>query len=113
MAGEVLIVEDEAIIAMDLAQTFEDWGWTVLGPAGRLEQAETLRAAARPDLAVLDVNLGGDTSHDLARALLEGGTRVIFLSGDSASHLPGDLDGCPSLSKPVDPAALRRLAEGG
>jgi AmiR/NasT family two-component response regulator len=37
----VLIVEDEAVVAMDMAMTFSEAGWTVIGPFGRLADARS------------------------------------------------------------------------
>jgi CheY-like chemotaxis protein len=110
-ARRVLIVEDEAIVAMDLGMCFEDWGWEVAGPAYDLAQAQEL-AGGPLDLAVLDVNLAGATTFDLARALGARDVRVAFLSGSEPGDMPADLADRPSLGKPADLDALRRLAEG-
>lgn len=107
-APSVLVVEDEALIALDLEATLCEAGWRVIGPAGTLARAEALAAAERPDAACLDLNLGTDTSHDLARALLRDGVRVIFISGRDARALPDDLSGVPVLGKPIDEALLHR-----
>jgi DNA-binding response OmpR family regulator len=108
----VLVVEDEALIALDLEAMLEDAGWQVLGPAGTLARARDLIAAAEPDIACLDLNLGRETSHDLAREFLARGVPVVFLSGRDARALPEDLRTVPMLGKPVDGALLlRTLAE--
>jgi DNA-binding response OmpR family regulator len=84
----VLVLEDEALIALDLQATLAEAGWEVLGPAGTLARAGALAAEARPDVACLDVNIGAETSHDLARSLLAQGVPVVFLSGRDARALP-------------------------
>lgn len=108
----VLVLEDEALIALDLEAMLTDAGWHVLGPAGTLAKARALAESIRPDIACLDVNIGAETSHDFARALLARDIPVVFLSGRDARALPHDLREVPVLGKPVDePALLRMLAE--
>jgi two-component system, response regulator PdtaR len=79
----ILIVEDEALIAMLLADVLEDGGHEVLGPVATATEALALCEAARPDLALLDVNLrDGSSGLDVARALLQRwGVLAIFASG--------------------------------
>jgi DNA-binding NtrC family response regulator len=78
----VLIVEDEALIALNLITLLEDLGHHVHGPAATSAQALALAAASRPDLAFIDMNLfdgatGADLAHQLARNPL---TTVVVLS---------------------------------
>jgi len=107
----VLVLEDEALIALDLDSTLTDAGWKVIGPAGTLARARDLVAQVRPDLACLDLNLGTDTSHDFARELVADGVPVVFISGRDARALPEDLRNVPVLGKPIDEAALLRMLE--
>ena len=68
LAGRrILIVEDEALLALDLAMSFEDAGAEVVGPAGNLQAG--LRAVEREgpiDAAVLDVDLHGKDVYPIA-----------------------------------------------
>lgn len=98
----VLIVEDEALVAMDFEQQFTEWKWEVLGAVGNMDRAYALLDTASPDLAVLDMNIGADTSFELARRLRAGKTAVIFVSGRDATDVPEDLRECACLNKPVD-----------
>jgi DNA-binding response OmpR family regulator len=79
----ILIVEDEALIAMELADSLEDGGHEVVGPAATMAEALALCEAAPPELAVLDINLrDGSNGVDVARALLaRWGVLSIFASG--------------------------------
>jgi DNA-binding response OmpR family regulator len=104
----ILVLEDEALIALDLAATLEDAGWEVVGPAGSLAAARRLLEAGDPDLACLDLNIGNETSHSLARDLRARGVPVVFISGRDARALPEDLRDMPLLGKPVDEVALLR-----
>ncbi|KIX18559.1 hypothetical protein SY26_06750 [Paracoccus sp. 228] len=65
----MLIVEDEPIIAIDLRIIFQDDGYDVLGPATSVDMALRLLNNARPDLAVLDVNLRGQSVAPVAERL--------------------------------------------
>lgn len=79
----ILIVEDEALIAMVLADSLEDGGHEVMGPASTMGEALVLCETVLPDLALLDVNLrDGSNGVDVARALFERwGVLSIFASG--------------------------------
>ena len=80
--GTVLLVEDEALVALELARALEDCGWEVVGPAATLREAFTLIERKRPlDAAVLDVNLNGEMVYPLADALEQQGVPFLFCSG--------------------------------
>lgn len=108
MRKSVLVLEDEAIVAMDLAAELGDAGWHVLGPAGSIPEAIRLIEAELPDAAVLDVNLSGTQSFDLATTLRDRGCSVLFLTGYAKGTIPAHLSDAPVVAKPVDPAALTR-----
>ena len=105
-APAVLLVEDEALIALDLAFELEAAGLAVVGPVGTL--ADGLRRAREASLraAVLDVNLRGEMSFPIADALRARALPLLFLTGERASRLPPRLRAVEVLSKPVDPARL-------
>jgi DNA-binding response OmpR family regulator len=100
-SGKVLLVEDEAIIAMDMEMSLSDRGWTVMGPVSTTEQALEIVAAGLPDIAVLDFNIRGGTSEDIALFLIARGVPVVFLSGDLAAIRVDALRDCHALLKPV------------
>jgi PAS domain S-box-containing protein len=80
--GRVLVVEDDALIASDLAATLAELDYEPVGPAATLDEA--FRLADGDDAlaaAVLDVNIGGTLSLPLAEALEHRGVPVIFASG--------------------------------
>lgn len=84
----VLILEDEAIIALDLASGMEQAGHGVLGPFA--SEADALAAVEenRPDAAILDVNLGeGRTSEVIAARLAGLGVPFLFLSGHTSDKV--------------------------
>lgn len=59
MSLRVVIAEDEAIIRMDLRETLEEEGYTVVGETGRGDEAVELVRTLSPDLAILDVKMPG------------------------------------------------------
>src|SRR5215468_763161 len=99
----VLVVEDEALIAMDLQSLLEEAGYRVLGPANSTTSAMALLDKDEPDVALLDVNLGRSDVFGVANALARRKTKVIFLTGHSAQKLPPDHRHRPLLAKPYLP----------
>lgn len=107
----LLIVEDEFLIAMDLAQTFEDLGIEVVGPAGSVADAlELLEIEGdRLDGAVLDVNVRDQTVYPVADALAARGVPFVFATGYDAVLAPERHAGVPRCEKPVDKRQLASL----
>jgi DNA-binding response OmpR family regulator len=78
----ILIVEDEPLIAASIDWELRDAGYEVVGPAADPAHAAGLAHAARPDLALVDINLAGHGDGvALARALGRQGVASIFVSG--------------------------------
>jgi DNA-binding response OmpR family regulator len=75
----ILIVEDESLIALDIAMTVEDEGATVVGPVGDVASALDRTNAA--DLAILDVDLCGEPVFPVADRLSEAGKPFLFHTG--------------------------------
>ncbi|MBB5574940.1 MULTISPECIES: response regulator [Rhizobium] len=77
----VLIVEDEGLVALQLKKIAADAGFSVLGPASGVEQA--LAYARRAEIALVDVGLSeGKSGPQLARRLIDRfHTTVIFVTG--------------------------------
>jgi len=96
----VLIVEDEAIIAMTAEDMVEEIGCVVAATACSLEDA--LKAAERADfdIALLDINLNGDASMPLATWLREKGKPFLFTTGYGNSIAFTEFAGNPVLAKP-------------
>ncbi|MCT8990578.1 response regulator [Chelativorans sp. SCAU2101] len=108
----VLVVEDEALVAMDLEMILEDLGCAVVGPVMRLDRAEALvKADVEADAAILDVNVGGLQVFPLAALLAERGVPIVFATGYDSSGMPAEWNGRPTLQKPytVEDVARRLL----
>ncbi len=113
----VLIVEDSALITMLLEQIIEEQGWDVVGPATRVSAALDLAESERIDAALLDINLDGEMSWDVAKVLRKRGIPFAFSTGyGSGAGLPEDLADATVVKKPYQveevEACLRRMLDG-
>ncbi len=103
----ILLVEDEALIALETRDILENAGYKVVAFADRLDGALAAAASEVLDGAVLDVNLAGVAAWPVAEALRQRGIPFIFLTGlFSGSDIPASCARAPLLSKPIMPPAL-------
>lgn len=106
--SKILIVEDDLLIAMELAERLADLGHEVLGPAHSIADAEALIARERPRCALLDANVAGQSSVALGVMLTEMGVPLAFCTGyDEIKNLPPALAQAPLMTKPISDADLR------
>ena len=105
----VLVVEDEALVAMLLEDMLSDLGAEVVATAGTVKEATGLAHAGGVDVAILDVNLGADSSAPVAEALNTTGTPFVFATGYGESGLPEAFRGRPALQKPYGMNDVARL----
>lgn len=103
----ILVVEDDAFIALDLEDLLTDEGYNVLGPVSSVQTALSVLDCHKPDIALLDYNLGTETSRKIATALRAKSVPFVFLSGQ-VSHviLDGDDESQTVLPKPYKPRKL-------
>ena len=99
-ATRILVVEDEFLIALDIAGVLEQAGLTVIGPAGNVRDA--LEAIARETVhgALLDAHLAGENAGRIADALITRGIPFAFVSGYGREHLPAQHRNAPLVKKP-------------
>lgn len=81
----ILVVEDEAAIAVDIVKTLEDQGATIIGPASVVEDALRWIEDGRIDCALLDIKLGDDVVWPVADALDRQRVPFVFLTGYSTA----------------------------
>jgi CheY-like chemotaxis protein len=83
--ARILVVEDEAIVAVSLKVTLERLGYEVVGVAARGEEAIALAGALLPDLVLMDIHLPGSVDGiDAAAAIRRNrDTAVVFLTASS------------------------------
>ena len=100
----VLVVEDEPIVAMCLEDMLESFGCATIGPASRLSDGLVLARDEALDAAILDINLGGERSTEIAEALQLRGVPFAFASGYGN---PPEGFGQPMIEKPYREADVR------
>jgi CheY-like chemotaxis protein len=109
LAGHrVLVVEDEQLIGLMLADVLEELGSAVLGPAATVSEAIALVEREPVTAALLDLNLRGETVYPVADRLAAAGIPFVFITGYGHSQLVRRHAGVPVLTKPFGP---RQLAE--
>jgi len=112
--ADILIVEDESILAMLLEDFLDDLGYTPPAVASNVAQALRIIETRDIDFAILDINLGGEQSFPIADALDARGIPYIFMTGYGAAGVPERLRDHYILQKPYGADALRTaLASGG
>jgi CheY-like chemotaxis protein len=104
--ARILVVEDEALIAMDLQALLEGAGYQVLGPVNSPQAALALLERLEPDLALLDVNLAGTDVFGVADTLAKRKSPIIFLTGHTQLRLPEAHRHRPLVVKPYLPHLL-------
>ncbi len=110
----VLVVEDEYLLATELASMLIENGAKVLGPLPTIARARRmLNTVIKPDAAVLDVNLGGEMVWRLAELLVQQGVPIVLTTGYDADVIPAPFALLPRCEKPTSPdeilAAVQRV----
>ena len=113
----VLIVEDEALVAMLLENMLEDMGCALAGSAATLDQAVEAATGLELDVAILDMNLAGRPVLPVAEALSGRGKPFIFATGYGEGGVPEAWRDRPTLQKPfsmrdVEVALLKATGRG-
>ena len=108
LAGlHVLLVEDQFVIALDAEALLMEGGAAQISIAATPAEAEQILARARPDIAVLDVNLGRSTSLPVADRLNEIGVPFLFATGYGDSRMIAErFREVPVVRKPYNVASL-------
>lgn len=103
----VLMVEDQLLIAMDVQTMLTNEGAASVETASTVQEALHVLAAVRPDVAILDVNLGNGSSMPVAHTLRERGIPFVFATGYGENTLiPAAMSDVPVARKPYDVTAL-------
>ena len=96
----ILIVEDEPLIAMMLEDFIASLGHDVAGPCETVAEALATIAEKDFDLAILDVNLKGESVWPVATALRERGIPFVLASGGHVEPPPAEFADTPMIEKP-------------
>jgi len=94
----VLVIEDEFMIGLDIGEQLASAGYEVVGLATSV--AKALRLEPRCDVAVLDVNLGGETCEPVARKLRASGKSFVVLTGYAPDNLAPSFNDATILMRP-------------
>ena len=107
----VLVIEDEALVAMLIEEMIHDSGGEMVGPASTVTDALALARDAQADVALLDLNLKGVLAYPVAEVLRGRGMPIVFASGYGADALVRRFQDCPMLDKPFDQPSLEHAIE--
>jgi len=110
LAGNrVLLVEDEALVAMVMRDMLTELGFHVVGPFGRSADAAAAARDEDVDAAVLDINLDGEAAYPVADLLAARGIPFVFVTGYGAESIDGRFAHVPVLQKPIERAMLESV----
>lgn len=96
----IMVVEDDALVALDLETMLQMAGCEVVGPLARLDQALPVAVSGKFDGALLDIHLRGTLVYPVADVLVSRKLPFMFLSGYSCRDLPERFGDRPILTKP-------------
>lgn len=96
----ILVVEDEALVALVLEDILAELGHKIIGPASNVSMGLEIAQQQEFDIAILDLNLKGGSSLPIARALKARGIPVVFSTGYGRGALPEPFKDTPLLQKP-------------
>jgi CheY-like chemotaxis protein len=105
----ILLVEDEMLVAMLLEDMLTEAGHTIVGPVARIERAVEAARSEAVDMAILDVNVGGEEVYPVAEALAAREIPFAFATGYGAHGLSEPWQDRPTLQKPFHRNDLFRM----
>jgi CheY-like chemotaxis protein len=108
----ILLVEDEPLIAMLIADWLNELGYSVVGPFNRVAEALPHIEGTALDALLLDVTVGPEDSFSLADLARSKGIPVAFLTGRAAADLPEPLADVRVLTKPFEFEHFKKLMAG-
>lgn len=113
MTARILIIEDEALVAMELRFVLEDLGHEVVGTAADASTARDLVRETDIDLALVDIHLSdGPTGIDLGRDLAQyEGVTVLYMTANPGMVRQGVAGTLGVLSKPSDETAVKTAVD--
>jgi PAS domain S-box-containing protein len=105
----VLLVEDEALVAMMIQECLTEYGHSVVGPIGRAAEALAAAKQGEFDAAILDINLSDGMAYPVAEILSQRGVPFAFVTGYEADTVDERFSKVPVLQKPIERQMLQRL----
>lgn len=104
---KVFVVEDEALVLMDLEDLLRDLGCEIVASAASLDEALATAGEVGCDAAILDVNLAGRSIGPVADRLAGRGIPFLFATGYGPASLPASHGACGVVAKPYTASDLR------
>ena len=113
MTARILIIEDEALVAMELRFVLEDLGHEVVGSVADARTARSLVKETEVDIALVDIHLSdGPTGVELGRCLAqEEGVTVLYMTANPGMVRGGVAGALGVLSKPADERAVQKAVD--
>jgi two-component sensor histidine kinase/DNA-binding response OmpR family regulator len=104
----VLLVEDEALVAMMIQECLAEFGYQVVGPICTASEAAARAKDGPLEAAVLDINLGDGAVYPIADMLAARGVPFIFVTGYDADSVDARFRKIPILQKPIEREMLKK-----
>jgi PAS domain S-box-containing protein len=111
--SRVLLVEDEALVAMMIQETLKEFGYQVVGPLNTASEALAAAREGHFDAAVLDINLGDGLVYTVAEILSVRGVPFVFVTGYDADSVDPRFSEVPILQKPIERDMLQKIFMSG
>ena len=108
----MLLVEDEALVAMMIQECLTECGHSVIGPINRAADALSAAKDGDFDAAILDINLGDGMAYPIAEILAARGVPFVFLTGYDADTVDSRFGEVPILQKPIERQMLEKIFVG-
>jgi CheY-like chemotaxis protein len=108
-ARRVMVVEDEALVALVLADQLAELGLSVVGPCSSVAEAKAVADGGDFEAAILDVNLGGELVYPVADLLSSRGIPFVFVTGYGRESIDRRFADTPVLEKPVERELLEDM----
>jgi len=105
----VLLVEDEALVAMMIQQCLTETGHSIVGPISTASEAIVTAKNGDFDAAILDINLGDGMAYPVAEILAARGIPFIFVTGFEADEVDDRFSKVPVLQKPIERQMLQKI----
>jgi two-component sensor histidine kinase/CheY-like chemotaxis protein len=105
----VLVVEDEALVAMMIQECLAEFGYRIVGPVCTASEAAAKAQDGQFEAAVLDINLGDGAVYPIADTLAARGVPFVFITGYDAESVDARFRKIPVLQKPIEREMLKRV----
>jgi CheY-like chemotaxis protein len=99
-SASILLVEDETLIRMMTAEMVEELGHQVVAQTSKLSEGLILAKTAEFDLAILDIDIAGDSVAPVAEIVEGRGVPIVFCTGYATTGLPAPFHDRRVLRKP-------------